>query len=150
MNKMITNCAGRSPWVFHMNTGSCNGCDIELLALFTPRYDVERFGVKLTGTPRHADILLITGPMTLQAKKRALQVYAQIPEPKIVVAVGACPQSCNVFKNSDSVVGPVAKYIPVDMNIAGCPPRPQAIIAGLLQAVRLLGKEDLQDETTGF
>jgi membrane-bound hydrogenase subunit mbhJ len=140
LKKIIEKSIARSPWVYHMNTGSCNGCDIELLALFTPRYDVERFGVKLTGTPRQADIILVTGPMTLQARDRALRVYSQVPRPNVVVAVGACPQSCNVFKNSYAVVGPVSRHIPVDVNISGCPPRPEAIIDGIIRALEVLKK----------
>lgn len=140
LKNIIEKSIARSPWVYHMNTGSCNGCDIELLALFTPRYDVERFGVKLTGTPRQADIILVTGPMTMQARDRALRVYSQVPRPNVVVAVGACPQSCNVFKNSYAVVGPVSRYIPVDVNISGCPPRPEAIIDGIIRALEILKK----------
>ena len=87
----------KSPWIYHLNTGSCNGCDIELLALLGPRYDVERFGVKLSGTPKHADIVVVTGPVTIQSRDRMLRVLSQIPEPKVVMSIGTCPISCNVF-----------------------------------------------------
>ena len=79
-----------SPWAIHFNSGSCNGCDIEILATLTPRYDVERFGIRLQGSPRHADVLLCTGPVTRQSKERLRRIYEQMPEPKYVIAIGAC------------------------------------------------------------
>lgn len=136
--KITKKCVAKSPWIYHMNTGSCNGCDIEILALLTPRYDVERLGIKLTSTPRQADIVLITGPMTRKAKDRAVRVYSQVPKPNVVIAVGSCPQSCNVFKGSDSIVGPVNLHIPVDINVCGCPPKPEAIIDGIIKASEIL------------
>jgi NADH-quinone oxidoreductase B subunit len=126
-----------SPWVIHFNSGSCNGCDIEILATLTPRYDVERFGIKLQGSPRHADVLICTGPVTLQARERLLRVYEQMPEPKFVIAVGTCAVSGGAFQGCYSVVGHIDEVIPVDVYIPGCPPRPEAIIDGV---VKLLGK----------
>lgn len=128
----------KSPWLFHLNTGSCNGCDIELVALLTPRYDVERFGVKLTGTPRQADIVIVTGPVTTQSKERALRVLSQVPEPKVVVSLGSCPMSGNVFKGSYSVEAPLDKFVHVDVSVAGCPPKPEAIIDGIVKALGIL------------
>jgi len=126
-----------SPWAIHFNSGSCNGCDIEILATLTPRYDVERFGIKLEGSPRHADVLICTGPVTRQARERLLRVYAQMPEPKFVIAVGCCAVSGGVFQGCYNVMGSIDKVIPVDVYIPGCPPRPEAIIDGV---IKLLGK----------
>lgn len=139
--KMIASSAAKSPWIYHVNTGSCNGCDIELVAVLTPRYDAERFGFKLAGTPRHADIILVTGPVTSQSKDRLIRTLEQVPEPKVVVACGSCPNSCNVFKGSYSVEGPLDKYVDVDVTIAGCSPKPEAIIEGLYKATEILKKK---------
>jgi NADH-quinone oxidoreductase B subunit len=126
-----------SPWAIHYNSGSCNGCDIEALDAITPRYDIERLGIKLQGSPRHADVLLVTGSVNLQSKDRLLRIYEQMPEPKFVVAIGACALSGGVFYDCYNVLGGVDKILPVDAYIPGCPPRPEAIIYGLVQ---LLGK----------
>ncbi len=127
-----------SPWAIHFNSGSCNGCDIELLATLTPRYDVERFGIKLQGSPRHADVLIATGPVTLQAKDRLIRVYEQMPEPKFVIALGSCALSGGVFDGCYNVVGDLSKVIPVDVYIPGCPPRPEAIIYGVVLLLETL------------
>ncbi|MBS6887043.1 NADH-quinone oxidoreductase subunit NuoB [Clostridium paraputrificum] len=128
----------KSPWIYHLNTGSCNGCDIELVALLGPRYDVERFGVKLTGSPKHADIVIVTGPVTTQSRERMIRVLSQVPEPKVVMSIGSCPMSCNVFKGSYSVDGPLDKWTKVDVAVGGCAPKPEAIIQGLVEAVKIL------------
>lgn len=124
----------RSLWVFHLNTGSCNGCDIEIVALLTPRYDVERFGIKLVGSPKHADVLLITGPVNRKMLPRLKLIYEQTPDPKAVIVVGTCGTSGGVFYDSYNLVGPVDKHIPVDVYVPGCPIRPEAIINGVLKA----------------
>lgn len=124
----------KSLWVFHMNTGSCNACDIEILATLTPRYDAERFGIKLVGTPRHADVLLVTGTFTEKIKNQILRVYSQVADPKLVMVIGGCGISKGVFQESYAMAGPVDTYIPVDVYVPGCPPRPEAIIYGVAKA----------------
>jgi NADH-quinone oxidoreductase B subunit len=127
-----------SPWVIHFNSGSCNGCDIEILATLAPRYDLERFGIKLRGSPRHADILLCTGPVTRQARDRLVRIYSQMPEPKFVVAIGSCALSGGVYCGCYNVLGGIDQVIPVDAYIPGCPPRPEAIIDGVVKLLSSL------------
>ncbi len=134
MPKLPTKSFDRSLWVFHVNTGSCNGCDIEILAALTPRYDVERFGIKLVGSPRHADALLVTGPVTRDMEDKVKRFYEQVPDPKVVIVIGSCGISGGVFHESYNLVGPVDKVIPVDVYVPGCPPRPEAIIDGVVKA----------------
>ena len=136
--KMIADSMSKSPWIYHVNTGSCNGCDIELVAVLTPRYDAERFGFKLAGTPRHADIVVVSGPITTQSKERLLRTLEQVPEPRCIVTLGSCPQSGNVFKGSYSVEAPIEKFVHVDVAIAGCTPKPEAVIEGLYKAAQIL------------
>ncbi|MHB0922414.1 MAG: NADH-quinone oxidoreductase subunit B family protein [Bellilinea sp.] len=128
-----------SPWAIHFNSGSCNGCDIQILATLTPRYDVERFGIKLQGSPRHADVLICTGPVTMQARDALLRTYEQMPEPKFVIAVGSCGLSGGVFHGCYNIVGGINELLPVDVFVPGCPPRPEGIIYGvavLLEAMK--------------
>lgn len=128
--------ATRSPWLFRINAGSCNGCDVELATTACiARYDVERLGCKYCGSPRHADIVLITGPLTTRVRERVLRVYNEIPNPKVTVAVGICPITGGVFREGYSIEGPMDLYIPIDVNVPGCPPRPQSIMEGVLEAV---------------
>lgn len=129
-----------SPWAIHFNSGSCNGCDIEILATLTPRYDLERLGVKLQGSPRHADILICTGPVTRLARERLLRTYEQMPEPKFVMAVGSCGTSGGVFHGCYNIVGGIDEVLPVDVFVPGCPPRPEAIIDGMVQLLESLKK----------
>jgi len=124
----------KSLWVFHVNTGSCNGCDIEIVASLAPRYDIERFGMRLVGTPRHADVLLVTGPVTIDMEKKLRLVYEQVPGPKIVMVIGNCGSTGGAFYESYCLAGPVDKIIPVDVYVPGCPPRPEAIIYGVAKA----------------
>lgn len=138
LDKMIDSAASKSLWLFHVNAGSCNGCDIEIVAALTPRYDAERLGCKLTGTPRQADIVLVSGPVTLQSRDRLIRTLAQVPEPYCVVSVGSCPCSGNVFKGSYAVCGPLEKYCHVDVSVAGCTPKPEAIMAGIAKAAEIL------------
>lgn len=125
----------RSPWVLHFNTGSCNGCDIEVVASFAPRFDLERFGIILRGSPRHADVLVLTGPVTRQAKDRLIRIYEQMPSPKCVVAIGSCAVSGAPFIGSYNIYGGIDKVVPVDVYVSGCPPKPEAIIHGLLKII---------------
>lgn len=125
----------RSPWILHFDTGSCNGCDLEIFACLTPRYDIERFGAVNKGNPKHADILLITGPVTKKIKPRLLQLYSQIAGPKLVVAVGDCASTGSPFTYGYNVEGGVDKVIPVDVYVPGCAVRPEAVMDGLLLAL---------------
>ncbi len=127
-----------SPWIVHFNSGSCNGCDIEILATLAPRWDLERFGVKLWGSPRHADILMCTGPVSRQARERLIRVYEQMPSPKFVIAVGSCGITGGAFHACYNIVGDIGDVIPVDVYIPGCPPRPEAIIDGVVQLLTKL------------
>ena len=124
----------RALWVYHLNTGSCNGCDIEILAVLTPRYDAERFGIKLVGSPRHADVLLVTGPVVKQMVPRVKRIYEQTPDPKLVMVIGNCGTEGGVFYESYNLAGPIDQIIPVDVYVPGCPPRPEAIIYGVVTA----------------
>jgi len=139
--KLLARSRARSPWVYLVNTGSCNGCDIEVVASLTPRYDAEQVGVLRQGSPKHADILVVTGPLTLRTKDALLEIYAEVPEPKVVVAVGSCPATGNVFAGSPTVMDGVCDVVPVDIFVPGCPPRPQAIIEGIAQAAALLAEK---------
>jgi NADH-quinone oxidoreductase, B subunit len=136
LDKIVNWARIKSPWVIHFNSGACNACDIEILASLTPKHDLERFGVLLRGTPRHADVLLCSGPVTLQTRDRLKRIYEQMAEPKFVVAVGTCACSGGVFNGCYCVGGGVDSIIPVSAYIPGCPVRPEAIIDGV---VKLLG-----------
>ena len=138
LDKIKTWARVNSLWAVHFNSGSCNGCDIELLATLTPRYDLERLGVRLQGSPRHADILICTGPVTLQSRDRLRRIYEQMPEPKFVIALGTCAISGGVFRGCYNVIGHVDEVIPVDVYVPGCPPRPEAIIDGVLRLLQKL------------
>jgi NADH-quinone oxidoreductase B subunit len=136
----------RSVWVFNVNAASCNGCDIELIASTTPKYDVERLGVELVPSPRQADVLVVTGTVNPMMRERLKRIYEQIPEPKHVIAVGACALGGGVMKGCYNVGHGVDKVIPVDLYIPGCPPRPEAIIFGIM---KLLGEAPAGGEDIG-
>lgn len=125
----------RSLWIFHVNTGSCNGCDIEIVSCLCPRYDVERLGIKLVYSPKHADVLLITGPVNISMVDYIKNIYKQVPEPKIVIAIGSCCLSDGVFYGSYSNYKRIDEILSVDVYIPGCPPRPEAIIEGIAKAM---------------
>ena len=134
----------KSIWVFHVNVGACNNCDIEIVNMLTPRYDIERFGIKLVGSPRHADALLVTGVGTQQAAIRLREVYRQTAKPCVVFLIGACPCGTGIFKGAYHVKGPVDNIIKeVDPNaiiayVPGCPPKPEAMISGVVKALSAL------------
>jgi Ni,Fe-hydrogenase III small subunit/N-acetylglutamate synthase-like GNAT family acetyltransferase len=128
----------KSPWVIHYDASSCNGCDIETLACLTPRYDVERLGVVNTGNPKHADIFLVTGAVNEQSRDVICNIYHQLPEPKVVVAVGICAATGGIFQECYNIMGGVDTVIPVDVYVPGCAARPEAIIDGLVRAVTVL------------
>ena len=136
----------KSPWLYCLNAGSCNGCDIEIAATISPRYDPEQVGALRQGSPKHADILLVTGPLTLRTQDALRDIWGQIPRPKAVVAIGSCPASGNVFAGSPTVVGSLDQVIPVDIYVPGCPPRPQAILQGCIHAARLLAEGKTHDQ----
>jgi len=121
----------KSPWVIHFNAGACNGCDIEVVDAMTPRFDLERAGVTKQGSPRHADILICTGAVTLQTRDRLLQIYEQMPDPKFVVAVGACACTGGIFDGCYCVSGGIDTVIPVDAYVPGCAVRPEALISAI-------------------
>lgn len=139
IDKIVKWARVKSPWILHFNTGACNACDIEIVATLTPKFDLERFGVQLKGTPRHADIILCSGPVTRQIKDRLMRIYEQTPEPKFIVAVGTCACSGGVFDGCYSVMGGIDSTIPVAAYIPGCPVRPEAIIDAV---VKLLERID--------
>lgn len=128
----------QSPWLIHYDASSCNGCDIETLACLTPLYDVERLGVINTGNPKHADIFVVTGAVNQQSEAVVRNIYHQLPEPKVVVAVGACACSGGVFRECYNISGGVDSVIPVDVYVPGCAARPEAIIDGVVKALGVL------------
>ena len=135
LSRAIDSRLGRSLHVRHLDAGSCNGCDWEIAALLNPYHDITRLGIDFVASPRHADLLLVTGVMTRNLEEAALRTYEAMPEPRLVVAVGACAISGGVFAGSHAARDGVAGVLPVDVFVPGCPPRPEALIQGLLVAV---------------
>ncbi|MDD2566973.1 MAG: NADH-quinone oxidoreductase subunit B family protein [Thiovulaceae bacterium] len=131
----------KSPWILHYNAGSCNGCDIEILACISPKYDLERFGVINTGNPKQSDIFLVTGPVTFRSRERLVELYTQMPEPKVVVAVGSCTCTGGVFRDMYNVEDGIDRYIPVDVYVPGCAASPELIIDGVVKALEVLEKK---------
>lgn len=122
---------GGSVQIRHVDAGSCNGCEVEIGSAFGPVYDAERYGARLVASPRHADALLVTGPVTRNMAEPLRRTYEALPEPKFVVAVGDCARNCGVFAEAYGVAGAVRDVVPVDVEITGCPPRPEAIVEGV-------------------
>jgi Ni,Fe-hydrogenase III small subunit len=123
---------GHSLSIRHVDAGSCNGCELEIHALANAFYDLERFGLRFVASPRHADVLTVTGPVTKNMREGLLRTYEAMPDPKWVVAIGACSVDGGLFAGSDAVVGGVKDALPVDLTIRGCPPNPRQLLAGLL------------------
>lgn len=125
----------KSPWIIHFDCNSCNGCDIEILACLTPIYDVERFGIINVGNPKHADILVISGSANPKNARVLKNIYNEVPNPKVVVAIGACGCTGGIFRDCYNVLGGIDKVIPVDVYVPGCSPKPEAIIDGIVLAM---------------
>ena len=125
----------KSIWLFHMSVGSCNNCDIEILDCFTPRFDLERFGIQPIGSVRHADALIITGAMNRKAVPLLKKIYEQAPKPCFVIAIGQCALSRHMFRFSYNVCQPLDEILPVDVYVPGCPPKPEAMIDGIMKLV---------------
>ena len=126
---------GRSVGIRHVDAGSCNGCEVEISGLVGPVYDLERFGLHFVASPRHADLLLVTGPVTRNMEVPLRKTYEATSDPKLVVAVGDCARDCGVFAGSYAVAGSVASIVPVDVLVSGCPPSPADILRGILVAL---------------
>ncbi|MDR1272899.1 MAG: NADH-quinone oxidoreductase subunit NuoB [Clostridiales Family XIII bacterium] len=131
----------KSPWVIHYDGSSCNGCDIEVLACLTPMYDVERFGIINSGNPKHADVLLITGSVNEQNKPVVQQIYDEMLQPKVVVAIGACACTGGVFRECYNIIGGADQAIPVDVYVPGCAARPESIIDGVVKGLAVLAEK---------
>jgi len=130
----------KSPWILHYDAGACNGCDIEILACLTPVYDIERFGMVNVGNPKHADVLLVTGTCNKRSARVLKNLYDQMPDPKVVVAVGACALSGGIFHECYNVLQGVDGTVPVDVYVPGCAPRPEAIMEGVMMALEKMNK----------
>jgi Ni,Fe-hydrogenase III small subunit len=141
LEQRITRLLGRALAIREVDAGSCNGCELEITGLTSPIYDMERFGMHFVASPRHADVLLVTGPVTRNMEVPLRRTFEAVPAPKFVVAVGDCARSCGVFKDSYAVVGPVERIIPVDISVAGCPPEPVDILRGILSGLDRLSEQ---------
>jgi membrane-bound hydrogenase subunit mbhJ len=141
----------RSLWVYHANTGACNGCDIEVINVLTPYYDAERFGIRLVGSPRHADVILISGPVTRQVAPALQRLVEAVPAPRLVIAIGSCACGGGPWFDSYSTRGGADRAVRVDYYVPGCPPRPEAILYGAAVAMGIVPKkvtrETLRQET---
>mgnify|MGYP000867205226 FL=1 len=135
LRKRIVDLFGRSLAIREVDAGSCNGCEVEVNALTNAVHDIERFGMHMVASPRHADMLLVTGAVTRNMELPLMKTYRAVPSPKMVVAMGACAISGGPFASSYAVMGPVDRFLPIDAYVPGCPPRPQAIIQGIMVAL---------------
>ncbi|MFM0176859.1 NADH-quinone oxidoreductase subunit B family protein [Paraburkholderia aspalathi] len=137
IQQAILDVLGRALCIREVDAGSCNGCELEIHALNNPYYNIEGLGIRFVASPRHADMLLVTGPLTLNMKEAVLQAYEATPHPKLVVAAGECACTGGMFRESYAVCGPLSRFIPVDVTIPGCPPPPIDILRGILAALRV-------------
>lgn len=149
LQKAVDWSARKSPWLIHFNAGACNGCDIETIDALTPRFDLERIGMLQQGSPRHADVLICTGAVTLQTRQRLIQIYEQIPEPKYVMAVGTCACTGGIFDGCYCVTGGIDTTIPVDVYVPGCSVRPEALIAGVEQLLAKMERDQKEARRNG-
>jgi len=138
LQRVVTWARIKSPWILHFNSGACNACDIEIISALTPKYDIERFGIQLKATPRHADVLVCSGPVTRQIQDRLVRIYEQMAEPKFVVACGTCACSGGVFQGCYNVMQGIDAVLPVSAYIPGCPASPPAIIDGVVKLLKSL------------
>lgn len=132
--------------MLHYNAGSCNGCDIEILACLSPKFDIEKFGMINTGNPKQSDVFLVTGPVTKRSRERIVELYTQMPEPKVVIAVGSCACTGGVFRGMYNVEDGIDRYIPVDVYIPGCAASPELIIDGVVRGLTLLEEKTKEIE----
>ena len=146
LKKIIQKARIKSPWLLHFDCGSCNGCDIEVLACLTPLYDIERFGIINVGNPMHADIFLVTGTVNQRNKKVLLNLYDQMPHPKVVVAIGSCALSGGIFREAYNVLGGIDQVLPVDVYVPGCPAKPEAIIDGVVMALENFTRKEAEEK----
>ena len=135
LNEVVLKHFGRALAIRHVDAGSCNGCELEIHACNSPHYNLERLGIRFVASPRHADLLLVTGPVSRNMETALRRTYDATPEPKLVVAIGDCGSSGGIFGESYASCGRVSNVIPVDVAVPGCPPEPIAIIRGILAAV---------------
>ncbi|MCR5748312.1 MAG: NADH-quinone oxidoreductase subunit NuoB [Lachnospiraceae bacterium] len=140
----------KSPWLLHYDGSSCNGCDIEVLAATTPRFDIERFGIINTGNPKHADIFLCTGGVNAQNQDVVRQIYDQMPDPKVVLACGICACDGGIFKECYNILGGTDTVIPVDVYVPGCAVRPEALIDGVVKALQILDEKKMKMKQGGY
>ncbi|MBI4977049.1 MAG: NADH-quinone oxidoreductase subunit B family protein [Spirochaetes bacterium] len=138
LSKLCKKAFAKSLWIYHCNSGACNGCDIEILNVLTPYYDVERFGMKLVASPRHADVMLISGAVTRPTLPLVKKAYDAIPNPKLVFGIGSCAAGGGCWFDTYHVTGGADKAVPVNYIIPGCPPRPEAILYGVAMALGLV------------
>ena len=140
----------KSIWVYHFAASPCNNCDIEILDLLTPKFDAERFGIKLIGSIRHADCILITGVVNSKCLSRLKAIYRQAPTPIFVIAIGTCALNIGVFRGSYNVVGPPDKHIPVDVYVPGCPPKTEAMLSGVVKLIQKIQTGDASVKKNGL